>query len=310
MWEQVELRELDVFLALCQHQHFGQTAEQLQVSRSRVSQILHELETKLGARLFDRTSRRVTMTPAGALLQDQLLEPYESLREVLRDTYARAEQISGEVRLGVLFPSSGGPKLPEIIDTFVRRHPNASVTTRDLRFEDPFGPLRRGEIDVMACRMPIEQHDLTVGPVLASDARLLALAVSHPLADRESISVEDLADCVTHDSGGRLPREYLDALSPPETPRGRRIHRRHITTPSPTQVLALVARNEIVHPTITSFPDHFRHPGVTFVPIRDLPPNEAGLVWRTAGETAAIRAFAQAAGDCTEGIVQGSSTMT
>jgi hypothetical protein len=54
----------------------------------------------------------------------------------------------------------------------------------------------------------------------------------------------------------------------------------------------MVARNEIVHPTIRSFPDHFRHPGVTFVPIRDLPPMKAGLVWRTTGETPAVRAFA------------------
>lgn len=298
MWEQVELRELDVFLALCERQHFGRTAEQLQISHSRVSQIVHELEVKLGARLFDRTSRRVTMTPAGDRLRVALLGPYAALREVLRDTYARAEQISGELRLGILFPSSGGPRLPEIIELFVQRHPAASVSIRDLRWEDPFGPLRRGEIDVMACRLPIKQPDLTVGPVLASEARILAVAVDHPLAKRESISVEDLADYEAHDAGGRLPREYLDALSPQRTPRGRRIRRRHIETPSPSQVLAMVARNEIVHPTISSFPDHFRHPGVTFVPIRDMPRNDAGLIWRAAGETAAIRAFARAATDC------------
>lgn len=297
MWEQVELRELDVFLALCEHLHFGRTAEQLQISHSRVSQIIHELEVKLGAQLFDRTSRRVAITPAGSRLRETLVGPYAALREVLRDTHARAEQISGELRLGVLFPSSGGPRLPQIIDLFVRRHPDASVSIRDLRWEDPFGPLRHSEIDVMACRLPITQPDLTVGPVLASDARILAVAVDHPFARRESISVEDLADCEAHDAGGRLPREYLDALTPPRTPRGRLIRRRHISAPSPSQVLALVARDEIVHPTISSFPDHFRHPGVTFVPIHGMPPNEAGLVWRTAGETAAIRAFARAATD-------------
>lgn len=298
MWEQVELRELDVFLTLCEHLHFGRTAEHLQISHSRVSQIIHKLEIKLRARLFDRTSRRVTMTPAGNRLHDVLVGPYAALREVLRDTHARAEQVSGELRLGVLFPSSGGPRLPQIMDLFGRRHPAATVSIRDLRWEDPLGPLRRGEIDVMACRLPIEQPDLTVGPVMASDARILAVAVDHPLARCESISLEDLADCEAHDAGGRLPREYLDALTPPRTPGGRPIRRRHIDTPSPTQVLALVARNEIVHPTISSFPDHFRHPGVTFVPIRDMPPNEAGLVWRTAGETATIRAFARAAADC------------
>jgi hypothetical protein len=56
-----------------------------------------------------------------------------------------------------------------------------------------------------------------------------------------------------------------------------------------------VARQEIAHPTVSSFPDHFRHPRVTFVPIRDLPPMTAGLVWRRADESAAIRALARAA---------------
>jgi DNA-binding transcriptional LysR family regulator len=301
MWEQVELGELRVFLALSEQLHFGQAAEQLRISRSRVSQILQQLEAKLGVRLFDRSSRRVTLTPTGARLRKRLTEPYAELRDVLRETRARAEQVSGELRLGLLFPSSGGPRLQQIIELFERRHPGANVTIRDLRYEDPLGPLRRGEIDIMACRLPINQPDLTVGPVLGSDQRILAIATRHPLAKRESISVEDLADCQAHDAGGRLPREYIDTLVPPRTPSGRRIPRRHIGTPSPTQMLAMVARNEVVHPTISSFPDHFRHPGVTFVPIRDMPPMTSGLVWRTAGQSAAIRAFAQAATDALAG---------
>jgi DNA-binding transcriptional LysR family regulator len=199
MWEQVELRELRVFLTLREHLHSGEAADELRISHSRVSHILQELEAKLGMRLFDRSSRRVTLTPAGAGLRTRLAEPYEELREVLRETRARAEHVNGELRL-------------------------------------------------------------------ASDQRILAVAIDHPHAKRESIAVEDLADCQAHDAGGRLPREYIDTLVPPRTPSGRRIPRRHIGTPSPTQLLAMVARDEVVHPTISSFPDHFRHPGVTFVP--------------------------------------------
>jgi DNA-binding transcriptional LysR family regulator len=297
MWEQVELQELRVFFTLSEQLHFGQAAEQLRISHSRVSQILQQLEAKLGVRLFDRSSRRVTLTPTGARLRKRLTDPYEELRDVLRETRAQAEQVSGELRLGLLFPSSGGPRLQQIIELFESRHPGAGVSIRDLRYEDPLGPLRRSEIDLMACRLPINQPDLTVGPVLASDRRILAVAIDHPLATRESISVEDLADCQAHDAGGKLPREYIDTLVPPRTPSGRRIPRRHIGTPSPTQMLAMVARNELVHPTISSFPDHFRHPGVTFVPIRDMPSMNSGLVWRAAQQSAAIRAFAQAAKD-------------
>ena len=209
---------------------------------------------------------------------------------------AQAEQVSGELRLGLLLPSSGGPRLQQIIELFESRIPGASVSIRDLRYEDPLGPLRRGEIDLMACRLPINQPDLTVGPVLASDRRILAVAIDHPLATRESISVEDLADCQAHDAGGTRA----------STPT-RSSHRgRLAAAESPDDTSALLRppkcwrwspAAELVHPTISSFPDHFRHPGVTFVPIRDMPSMNSGLVWRSAERSAAIRAFAQAAKD-------------
>ena len=108
-------------------------------------------------------------------------------------------------------------------------------------------------------------------------------------------SSRSLADHTAHDAGGKLPEEYLDTLIPPRTPSGRPIQRRHIPHPTPTEILSLVARNEIVHPSIASLPDYVRHPGVAYVPIRGLPPSEAGLIWSTARETAAIRAFAAVA---------------
>ena len=68
MWQTVELREIRVFLTLTEELHFGRTAERLGLTQSRVSQTLRALERSLGDRLVDRTSRRVTLTPAGERL--------------------------------------------------------------------------------------------------------------------------------------------------------------------------------------------------------------------------------------------------
>ena len=62
MWSVVELREIRVFLTLADELHFGRTAERLQLTSSRVSQILRELERKLGVQRLHRTSRRVELT--------------------------------------------------------------------------------------------------------------------------------------------------------------------------------------------------------------------------------------------------------
>ena len=122
--------------------------------------------------------------------------------------------------------------------------------------------------------------------------RALAVAVDHPLAGRESVSIEDLADYVLAEVE-TLPPELLAAFTPSVTPSGRPIAHRKVT--GAVDNLALVARGEIVHATIASLPHYMNYPGVTYVPIRDMPLSESGLVWRAAGETAAIRAFAAVA---------------
>jgi len=294
MWDAVELRQLRAFLAVAEELHFGRAADRLRISQSRVSQLVSTLETIVGEPLFDRNSRRVALTPAGELLRRRVQPAYADLRRAVLDLREASEGVRGELRLGVLLATSGGHLLGEIIRLFESRHPASSVTVVELAWQEPLGPLRRGEVDLTAIRFPIRQPDLTVGPVLATDSRVLAVADDHPLASRRSVSVEDLAG-ETLAFTPNIPPEIIEDFLPRTTPSGRPIARRPVA--NPLELLMLVARRELVHATIASLPDYVSHPGVTFVPIADLPPSHAGLVWRTEGETVAIRAFARAARD-------------
>ena len=65
MWRDIELRELRIFLVLADELHFGRTADRLGISQPGVSEAVRALETRLGIKLFERTSRRVSLTPAG-----------------------------------------------------------------------------------------------------------------------------------------------------------------------------------------------------------------------------------------------------
>jgi DNA-binding transcriptional LysR family regulator len=294
MWESVELRHLRAFLAVAEELHFGRAAERLRLTQSRVSQLVQALETIVAAPLFERTSRRVALTPTGAQLLDQVRPLYDGLRQAIADLNAASAGIAGELRLGIVVPTSGGPRLPQVIGLFESRHPACSVIVTDVGFADPLEPLRRGEVDMLAIRFPIRQRDLVVGPVLTTDRRALAVAVGHPLASRPSVSVEDLGDYVVAQASG-LPRELLEAFTPQVTPSGRPIAHREIR--GAVDNLSQVARGEIVHVTIESVRDYLPYPGVTYVPIEDLPPSKAGLLWRSSGESPAIRAFAKAAED-------------
>src|SRR3954468_5989986 len=100
MWETIELREIRVFLALADELHFRRTADRLGLTQSRVSQSLRSLEHKLGVELIHRTSRRVTLSPAGERFREEIRGAYAELVGALRQTHNVAVAVAGELRLG------------------------------------------------------------------------------------------------------------------------------------------------------------------------------------------------------------------
>ena len=80
--------------------HFGRAAERLHLTTSRVSQVLRSLELQLGCRLFDRTSRSVSLTPLGEQLLERVRPAYDELEQALTETKVAASDIAGTLRLG------------------------------------------------------------------------------------------------------------------------------------------------------------------------------------------------------------------
>lgn len=294
MTGEVELRLLRIFFVLAHELHFGRTAERLGISQSRVSQAIRSLEVSIGAELFERTSRRVALTPTGQRLLDLGEPAVQNLLDVLeavRRTVARG--VTGVVRLGLPNPSSGGPQLLEIVRRFREANPACEVryTSRSLR-EDPLQQLRDGAVDLAALRLPLEQPDLEIGPVLSREARVLLVAEHDPLASRGSIEYDEVGERPVSQSLS-YPDEAMDVFIPPVTSTGRVLNR--IPNESVEQLMLRVALGEQVHPTVASWMDHYRRSGVVAVPIRDLPDSETALVRIRTLRSPRVTAFLEAA---------------
>lgn len=293
MVETVELRELRVFLTLCEELHFGHTAERLAVTPSRVSQTITRLEAVMGGVLFERTSRRVALSPRGEDFRRAVQAPYHELLGALARCAATYRGIAGELRIGML-TFIGSQAVDRAIAAFERRFPDCSVQLVEVLIEDALGPLRRGEIDALVARLlPEALPDIEVGPVLLREARVLAVANDHPLATYESVSLEAVADYAVVDVAG-IPEGIRDAVSPSTTPSGRPI-RRALTVSSMPEVLSAVARGDIVHPTAASLSDYVNHPGVTFVALHDAEPITTALLRRSGESDPRTAAFAAVA---------------
>lgn len=145
-----------------------------------------------------------------------------------------------------------------------------------------------------AMRLPLHDPHITIGPILSTEPRVVAVATDYPLATRDSVSIEDVADyTVTHVP--TLPRELMDAFVPPRTPSGKRLHRAE--SRAVAEMPIRVALGEIVHPTVPSFFEHYPHHRVIAVPIRDMPPSQTALVWLSSDRSAKTHAFIAAAAD-------------
>lgn len=288
MWGDVELRELRIFLVLADEMHFGRTAERLGISQPGVSEALRVLESRLGVKLFDRTSRRVRLTAAGEVLRRDLVPAVATLEAVLAEASEFAGSVRGLLRIGFVLTTEG-PPLSRLVAAFHERCPDCEVRLHEVETFDAYRALRRADIDVLCNWLAVDEPDLVSGSVFAYYQRAVAVAPSHRLAARRSVSVEDLADEEVALLPPSTPRAIYDLLVPPRTPSGRPIRR---TQPVQTinEILSFVARGQIVHPTSSAVPI-FDRDDVVLVPIEDLPPIPLGLVWCASRENARVRAL-------------------
>ncbi|MFD8693140.1 LysR family transcriptional regulator [Streptomyces sp. NPDC059651] len=289
--ESVELREIEIFLVLAEELHFGRTAERLRVTPARVSQAIKKQERVIGAELFKRTSRSVQLTPAGKVLQEGLSAGHQKIKEALSCAASVGQGITGE--LDVAYSAAWcGTLVVAATDVFRARHPNCRVRIHESPLLDPIGPLRDGRHDLQLVELPIEEPDIVNGPVLFSEPRALVVPAGHPFAQQESVSMEDLAEAplITVTS---QPQYFLDHHYPHRTPQGRLIPRGPSTT-AWQEVLALVGAGKGVSPTCARAANYYSRPDVVYVPFRDAPTVEYGLLWAAVGGTDKVHAFTQA----------------
>jgi DNA-binding transcriptional LysR family regulator len=182
----VEQRQIEIFLTLADELHFGRAAERLHVSTARVSQTIKKLERRIGAPLFERTSRHVELTPIGRRLGDRLRPAYQQIQEALDEATAAGRGVRGTLRVGFVGAAAGQFVL-EVAEAFRAEHPGYEIQFREKQFGAGLGPLRGGEFDMLLATVPVfgpREADLIAGNVLFEEDRLLAVSAQHPFAHR------------------------------------------------------------------------------------------------------------------------------
>jgi DNA-binding transcriptional LysR family regulator len=186
----IELRHLRYFLAVAETLHFGRAAKKLGIAQPPLSQQIRRLEEMLGTPLFERTTRGVTLTPAGALLRERAAATLARLAEDLDQTRRIARGEEGRLVIGfsgsVMFT-----ELPAAIQQYRRTYPRVEVQLREMWTAEQLRALADGSIDVGLLRDGGRHPDLTITPLLR-EAFHAVLPADHRLRRQRTLDPASL----------------------------------------------------------------------------------------------------------------------
>ena len=204
----MDLRQLRYLVALSEERHFTRAAARMHIAQPALSQQLRRLEAEVGQPLVNRTTRRVELTEAGALLVASARRALAEIDAARADLDDLAGVRGGRVVIGAM-QSLGPFDLSALLATFFEQHPGVELFVRE-EVSDPLMEMLAADAVDLAFlslaadfdRDAFEARTLMVEPLVA------VMAPDHPLAGRDAIDLAELRDerFITYREGAGLRR--------------------------------------------------------------------------------------------------------
>ena len=187
----MNLQRLRYFVAVAEELHFGRAAERLHMSQPPLSQQIRLLERELDTALFDRSTRRVTLTDAGTFLYPEavcLLSAADGVDRVMdQHRHGRA----GTLRVGFV-DSAAYEVMPRVLSEYRRRWPRVGYELHTMSSDEQVQALRAGRIDLGIGRAAADARNVEATLVM-HEPLLVAVGASHRLAAAPQTSLRNLA---------------------------------------------------------------------------------------------------------------------
>ncbi len=189
----MELQQVRYVLAVAETNSFTRAAERCLVVQSALSHQIARLEKELGARLFERTSRRVRLTPAGAAFLPAARQCLDAAERAAAEVAAAVGEVRGRLAVG-LIPSVAAVDIPGALRDFRRRYPDVRVSLRVGASEELVEQVKEGALEVAFLGLPITARPEGVDArELARDRLVAVVAPDHPLAGEPAVDLRRLS---------------------------------------------------------------------------------------------------------------------
>ncbi|RPT60266.1 LysR family transcriptional regulator [Pseudomonas aeruginosa] len=191
----MELRHLRYFIAVAEELHFGRAAERLGISQPPLSQQIQALEEEIGARLFERTNRRVELTDAGRLFLDESRQVLAQVdKAVLLARRAHLGEL-GELKIGFTSSAPFTSTIPSSIHAFRKAYPDVHLDLQEMSSRQVLKALLEESLQVGVIR-PLALPDAVHWVELFREPLVAVLRADHPLAagSEDGLAIAALAE--------------------------------------------------------------------------------------------------------------------
>ncbi|RJL33343.1 LysR family transcriptional regulator [Bailinhaonella thermotolerans] len=282
----MELQQMRYVLAVAETNSFTRAAERCLVVQSALSHQIARLERELGARLFDRTSRRVRLTPAGEAFLPAARQCLDAAERAAAEVAAAVGEVRGRLAVGVI-PTVAAVDIPAALGDYRDRYPHVRVALRVGGSEQLTEQVKEGALDVGFLGLPATARPQGVrSRELARDRLVAVLPPGHPLAAEPEVSLRTLAAETFVDfpanTAGRMQSDQAFAAAGLHREVAFEVTHADLLTRLVHQGLGVALLPRAYTPNLT---------GVTTVPVTDAPARVEHLIWSPATITPAAQAF-------------------
>ena len=185
--------QLRAFVALCDHQHFGEAAATLGVSQPSLSQAITALEKRVGGELVERTTRRVLVTPLGETLLPYAREAVLAAESFNDAVASQGAALTGTMRLG-LIPTLAPYMAPVILDGLPAELPDLHPELREMVTGDILDMLGQGRLDAAVIAIDIDDLRRAAAVPMFDEPLVVLVPQDHPWAGRTDLEPDELED--------------------------------------------------------------------------------------------------------------------
>jgi DNA-binding transcriptional LysR family regulator len=183
---------LRYFVAVAEEGQITRAAGKLHIAQPALSQAISQLEAELGAKLFERHARGVSLTPAGARLFEKARLAVTADDDALQAAEAIARRRTGVVDFGFLGVPPGLDS-PATLGGFAAANPSIQLRYRELPFPTPPTSSWLADVDLAVCHAPPADPKVWA-QTLRHEPRVVLMRKQHALAGRGELGIKDVAE--------------------------------------------------------------------------------------------------------------------